>query len=179
MSKVFVVSSSLRKGSNSELMAKSFVDGAKESGHEVIYQSLKDFHLSFCKGCLACQKVGKCIIEDDMKKVINDIAISDYLVLATPVYYYGMAGQLKTFLDRLNPLYGKKIKLKEVYLLGACADDEDGAFDKTITSLNGWIECFEGVNLKETLLATSTNEANSLSDTFKTKAYHLGKNMKS
>lgn len=175
MSKVFVISSSLRRGSNSEQMAKSFVEGAKAKGNEVRYQSLKDFQLSFCKGCLACQNIGKCIIDDDVKNVIEEIATSDYLVLATPVYYYGMAGQLKTFLDRLNPLYGKDINLKGVYLLGACADEAEEAFDKTITALSGWIECFEGVELKETLLATNTNDANSLSDEWKRKAYGLGK----
>lgn len=175
MSKVFVVSSSLRNGSNSELMAKAFVDGAKESGNEVVYQSLKEFNLAFCKGCLACQKIGRCVTDDDVKKIINDIAQSNCLVLATPVYYYGMAGQLKTLLDRLNPLYGKEIKIKEVYLLGACADESLDAFDKTITSLSGWIECFEGVKFKEALLATNTNDANRLSDAFKMKAYELGK----
>ncbi len=175
MSKVTVISSSLRNGSNSELMAEAFLEGAREKGNEIIYQSLKDFNLSFCKGCLACQKIGKCVIDDDVKKIIQDIATSDYLVLATPVYYYGMAGQLKTFLDRLNPLYGKDIKLKGVYLLGACADDAEDAFDKTITSLSGWIECFEGVEFKEALLATNTNDANSLSSELKMKSYELGK----
>lgn len=175
MSKVYVVSSSLRNGSNSELLAKIVAESAQKSGNEVIYLSLKEFNLGFCKGCLACQKIGRCVIDDDVKNIINDIAQSDSLVLATPVYYYGMSGQLKTLFDRLNPLYGKEIKLKKVYLLGACADESLDAFDKTITSLKGWIECFEGLVFEEALLATNTNDENSLSDEFKVKAYDLGK----
>ena len=85
-----------------------------------------------------------------------------------------MSGQLKTFLDRLNPLYVKHNNFKEIYLLATCADDSASAIDKTIVALNGWIECFDGVELKGTLLATSVTEQNTLTEEFKNKAYSLG-----
>ena len=85
-----------------------------------------------------------------------------------------MSGQLKTFLDRLNPLYVKHNNFKEIYLLATCADDSASAIDKTIVALNGWIECFDGVELKGTLLATSVTEPNTLAEEFKNKAYSLG-----
>ena len=109
---------------------------------------VKDIKLNFCKDCLAYQK-NKCVIDDDVNSLLDIISNSDILVFATPVYYYGMAGQLKTFLDRLNALYSRKNKFKEVYLLATCADVDKNALDKTITFLSWWIECFEGVELKK------------------------------
>lgn len=174
MKKVVVISSSLRSGSNSEIMAKEFAKGASLN-NEVAFISLKDFEMKFCLGCLACQNQGKCILKDDVHMYLKDISNADVLVFATPIYYYGMSGQLKTFLDRLNPLYVRKNRFKEVYLLASCADDNPCAIDKTIVSLNGWIECFEGVNFKKSLLATSTTEAKSLSEEMRIKSFNLGK----
>ena len=54
MKNIIVISSSLREGSNSEILAKAFEDGAKKN-NEVKYISLKDIKLNFCKGCLAFQ----------------------------------------------------------------------------------------------------------------------------
>lgn len=61
--KVVILSTSLRNNSNSELLAKSFVEGAKESGNEVEYITLKNKDIRFCIGCLACQKTGHCVIK--------------------------------------------------------------------------------------------------------------------
>lgn len=98
-------------------------------------------------------------------------------MFATPVYYYGMAGQLKTFLDRLNALYSRKNKFKEVYLLATCADVDKNALDKTIVSLSGWIECFESVELKKSYLATSTDAPRSVSKENINEVYKLGENI--
>ena len=63
--KVLIISTSIRPNSNSELLANAFADGARESGNVVELVSLKDKAISFCKGCLACQKLGRCVINDD------------------------------------------------------------------------------------------------------------------
>lgn len=176
MKNVVVISSSLRSGSNSEMLAKEFVRAASFKNN-VEYISLKDISLKFCFGCLSCQKTGKCVINDDVRQYLGKISNADILVFATPIYYYCMSGQLKTFLDRLNPLYGKHNNFKEIYLLASCADDSSSAINKTIEALNGWIECFDGVELKGTLLATSVSESNTLDEEFKNKAYSLGESI--
>ena len=56
--KILVISTSLRKESNSDLLAEAFMNGAREAGHEVETVSLKNKTIGFCKGCLACQKTG-------------------------------------------------------------------------------------------------------------------------
>ena len=176
MKNVVVISSSLRNGSNSEILAKEFVKGASLKNN-VEYLSLKDINLNYCIGCLSCQKQGKCIINDDVSLYLDKISNADVLVFATPIYYYGMSGQLKTFLDRLNPLYIKKNKFKEVYLLTTCADDSLSAIDKTVVALSGWVECFEEVEIKGTLIATSTTGPNTITEEFKNKSFSLGKTL--
>ena len=103
--KLLNLSSSPRIGSNSELLADRFAQGASESGHLVEKITLRDQQIHFCKGCLACVKSNRCVIEDDMAWILGKMKQADVLVFATPVYYYEMCGQMKTLLDRSNQLY--------------------------------------------------------------------------
>lgn len=104
--KVLVISTSLRHNSNSETLAGEFAKGAKEAGHEVKEITLRDKNIGFCKGCLACLKLGHCVIQDDAVEIAKQMHDAQVIVFATPIYYYEMSGQMKTMLDRANPLYG-------------------------------------------------------------------------
>lgn len=137
--KVVVLSTSLRSNSNSELLAKSFVEGSKESGNEVEYISLKNKDIRFCIGCLACQKLGHCVIKDDVAGIMDSVINADVVVWATPIYYYEMSGQMKTLIDRLNPMYSKDYKFRDVYLLATAAEEGDEVFEKT--SIKGTVLC--------------------------------------
>ena len=86
-------------------------------------------------------------MKDSVGEVLPRIQNSDILVFATPIYYYGLSGQLKTFLDRTSPLYQKENAFKKVYLLASAEDTEESAFDRAIKGMQGWIDCFEGVRL--------------------------------
>lgn len=103
--KVLIISTSLRKNSNSSKLAEAFADGAREAGHEVEIVMLIGKSISFCKGCLAYQKNGECVIKDDAPYIVGKMLRADALVFATPVYYYEMSGQMKTMLDRANPIF--------------------------------------------------------------------------
>ena len=65
MKRVIVISTSLRNGSNSDMLADQFVEGAKAAGNNVEKISLAGKNIQFCKGCLACQELGRCVIDDD------------------------------------------------------------------------------------------------------------------
>lgn len=173
--KVLIVSTSLRTNSNSELLAKSFVDGAKDSGNEVKYISLKNKDIRFCIGCLACQKTGHCVIKDDVADIMNSVLEADVVVWSTPIYYFEMSGQMKTLIDRLNPMYSKDYKFRDVYLLATAAEEGDEVFEKVITGLNGWIDCFEKTTIKGTILAGGVSDSGAISGNDKLKeAYDLG-----
>ena len=105
MSKVLVITTSLRAKSNSDILAERLIAGAQDAEHEVEHISLKGKDIRFCIGCLACQKTQKCVLKDDAVEIAEKVKNADTLVFATPIYYYEMSGQMKTLLDHLNPLY--------------------------------------------------------------------------
>ena len=148
---VIIISTSLRKNSNSEALATAFAAGAREAGHVVEQITLRDKTINFCKGCLACQKTMQCVINDDANAITAKIGQADVVVLATPVYYYGMCGQLKTLLDRANPLFPSDYRFREVYLLATAAEDEADTVAGTRVGVQGWVDCFDKAELKATL----------------------------
>lgn len=103
---VLILSASPRKNGNSETLADAFIRGAEEAGNTAEKICLYDKNIGFCKGCLSCQKTRRCTIQDDADTIIGKMKQADVLVFATPIYYYEMCGQMKTMLDRTNPLYG-------------------------------------------------------------------------
>ncbi len=143
MSKVLIISTSLRKNSNSEYLARECEKGAKNAGHEVQFISLKGKKISFCTGCLACQKSGACVIKDDVFEISEKVKNADVLIFATPVYYYEMSGQMKTLIDRLNPLYSRDYKFRKVYMIATAAEEGAYVFDKAYNGLRGFVDCFE------------------------------------
>ena len=78
--KVLIISTSIRPGSNSEILANAFADGARASGNEVEIVSLKDKTIGFCRGCFACQKLGHCVIKDSQPMTFQPpLELSDLL----------------------------------------------------------------------------------------------------
>ena len=176
MKKVLIISTSIRNGSNSERLAHEFEKGAKDAGNAVDFVSLKDKNIAFCKGCFACQKLHKCVINDDANAIADKICESDVVVWASPIYYYEMTGQMKTLIDRCNSLYSRDYKFKEVYFLAVAQEDEKYTPEKAIGGLQGWIDCFEGVEFKKTLFVGGVNEPNEIENNKKlTEAYEMGK----
>ena len=174
--KVLVISTSLRHQSNSEILADSFIEGAQSAGNSVEKISLRDKEIAFCKGCLACQQLQKCVIEDDAQTIAEKMKLAEVIVFATPIYYYEMSGQLKTFLDRMNPLYGRDNRFREVYLLASAADTEASAMDGAAKGVQGWIDCFDGVVLKGVVRGTGAEKAGDIRATNAVKAaYEMGK----
>lgn len=98
--KVLIVASSPRRKGNSNCLAESFAKGAEQAGHQVETVYLCEKDIGFCRGCLSCQTTQRCVIQDDADTIAQHMGVSDVLVFATPIYYYGMSGQMKTMLDR-------------------------------------------------------------------------------
>lgn len=142
MKNILIITSSLREGSNSDALAAAFAKGAKEAGHGVETISLKGKNIAFCTGCMSCQKTNSCSIKDDALTLTKKMMNADVIVFSSPVYYYSIPGQLKTLLDRANPLYTSDYKFREVFFL--CTATEDFAHTPlgAITAIQGWVNCF-------------------------------------
>ena len=156
--KVLIIETSLRSGSNSDILAESFAKGAKDAGNDVEIVSLKGKKINFCRGCFACQKLGKCIIEDDANEITEKILEAEVIVWATPIYYYEMSGQMKTMIDRANSLYPRDYRFREVYLLSTAAEDETYTDEKAVSGVKGWVDCFEKAEFKGKIFAGGVNE---------------------
>lgn len=174
--KVLIISSSLRAGSNSEILERECEEGAKVARHEVEFISLKGKEIKFCIGCLSCQRTGSCVLKDDVPGIMDRVKAAEAIVFATPIYYYEMSGQLKTLLDRLNPLYAADYAFREIYMIATAAEDGEATFDKAYHGLQDWVDCFEKAELKGIVAGGGIDAAHaavSHDDVMQT-AYRLG-----
>ena len=178
MKRVVVISTSLRRGSNSDKLADKFVEGAAAAGNDVEKVSLTGKDIQFCKGCLACQKLGKCIIQDDVNDIMAKVVEADVVAWATPIYYYEMSGQMKTLIDRLNAMYPLDYKFRDVYLLTTAAEDEEETPKRAEAGLTGWIDCYPKSRLAGTLFCGGVNDPNEIEGNVKLQeAFELGKSI--
>ncbi len=179
MSNLLVISTSLRPRSNSDILTERLVAGARDAGHQVEEISLKDKELKYCIGCLACQKTQRCVQKDDALWIADKMKDADTLVFSTPIYYYEMSGQMKTLLDRMNPLYSSDYRFRRVYMLSVAAEDETYTPEKAVSGLEGWVDCFEKAKLCGSLFVGGLNgpgEASANAEALE-KAYQFGKNL--
>lgn len=173
--KVVVISTSLRTNSNSDALANEFIHGAQDAGHDVEKISLTDKNIQFCKGCLACQKLGKCVIKDDVNDIMAKVLDADVVVWATPIYYYEMSGQMKTLIDRMNAMYSQEYKFRDVYMLTTAAEDEDFVPKRAEAGLTGWIDCYPKSRLAGTLFCGGVNDPRDIEGNAKLQAaYEMG-----
>jgi len=177
--KVLILSTSPRRNSNSEALAEAFARGAAGAGHEVEMISLRGKELHFCLGCFACQKSGKCVIRDDMQEIVPKMEQADVLAFATPIYYYEMSGQMKTLLDRANPLFVSDYRFREVYFLASAAEEEEYVPARALSGLEGWVECFPEARLAGAVFGGGVTESGEMKDHpgKLQAAYALGKNL--
>lgn len=173
---ILVISTSPRKGGNSETLADAFICGAEQAGNQVEKVCLYDKTINFCKGCLACLQSHRCVIHDDADSIAQKMRKADVLVFATPIYYYEMCGQMKTMLDRANPLYNSDYMFRKVYLLATAAEDEESAVDGAVKGLSGWIACFPKTRLAGIIFGGGADGIGSIEgNPALNEAYEIGK----
>ena len=101
-----------RRGGNSDTLAMEFLRGAASQGvgHRLIVPT--DLGLSPCDGDNACFADGRCVIRDGMNEIYDLVLASRYLLVATPVYFMGPPGSLKSFIDRFQAVWARAAVLK-------------------------------------------------------------------
>lgn len=162
--RVLILSTSPRQGGNSDALAASFAEGARSAGHTVSHCSLRDKSLHFCLGCLSCQETPGCVLQDDMAEILSQMRTADVLVFATPIYFYEMSGQMKTLLDRTNPLFSGEYAFRAVYLLAAAAEAAPQAVDGALHGLEGWLACFPKATLQGVVCGCGVTGAGEIQD---------------
>ena len=109
-----------RKNSNTDILIDEMIKAADENGHNVKKYSVSELNIEGCRGCGYCTGGNECVIKDDALKITHEIAESEGLIVATPIYYGQMTGQLKILLDRLfaitnNPLINLSGKVALIF----------------------------------------------------------------
>lgn len=97
---VLVLQASPNVHGSTSILVDEFCRGARETGNDVERVDVCRLEIAPCTGCVACGYEGPCVQHDDMDALRKKILDADALVLATPLYYYGMTAQLKTVIDR-------------------------------------------------------------------------------
>ena len=124
MRRIIVLVGSMRKGGNTDLLAQAFADGAKQK-NQVEIISVADYKVNPCIGCNSCftRDGNKCFQNDDMISIYEKLKEADIVVIASPVYFYGISAELKTIIDRLHTPMRNEFKIKKLALLlvGAAA----------------------------------------------------------
>ena len=101
--KILILNGSARKAKGvTGRLLKSLIKGLTDGGAEAKEIQVQGLNITPCTACLSClhQKIGECILDDDMDSIYQELKASDMLVLATPVYFDGMSGALKIAIDR-------------------------------------------------------------------------------
>lgn len=118
MSNVIVLVGSTRKGGNTDLLVQAFVAGA-EKNNTVEIISVADYKVNPCIGCNSCfERAGnECFQQDDMQKIYGKLKRADIVVIASPVYFYGISAQLKAIIDRLHTPMRNSYQIKKLALI--------------------------------------------------------------
>lgn len=177
MKKVLIISSSPRKRGNSELLCEKFREGAEKQGNKVILIRLSERQIGYCRACDACMKNGGiCVQKDDMQEILHLYVEADVLVLATPIYFYGISAQMKTFIDRTYPIW-QHLGNKEIYYIISAGLNRK-IIERSLGDLDGFVEHLENYQIRGRLYATEVMDTGMVEGThLMDEAFQMGQSV--
>lgn len=176
--KVVLISASARIRGNSDTLCDEFMRGATDSGH--IAEKITLLHKNYkgCFGCGVCKtNGGTCIQKDDVPEILEKLKNADVIVLATPVYFYSMNGQLKLFLDRTYSMY-PQLNGKDFYFILTGAATTQDYMSIAIDGLRGYLSCIPNAKEKGIVYGVNAGEKGEINHTKAMEyAYQCGLNI--
>lgn len=178
---IVVLNGSPRKKGNTSTLVTEFIRGANESGNDVTEFLLEEMSISGCKGCFGghSSKECPCVQQDNMNKIYPAIKKCEVVVLASPLYYWNMSGQIRTAMDRLFALEEGDGNLlrghdRSSALLMAA---EGHGFDDVVTYYDHLLEHLKWKNLGH-VLAGGNGDVGDINGKIEiAKAYELGRSI--
>lgn len=110
--KVLAIAGSPRRGGNTDLLLEEVIKGAESRGAEVKKIILSKLSIAPCLHCDGCLETGRCVIEDDMQSIHDELRAADRLALASPIFFMGVTAQTKAMIDRCQALWALKYVLR-------------------------------------------------------------------
>lgn len=111
--KITAIYGSPRKNGNTDLLMQAFIRGIREQGQQPREIFLRDLIFSPCIECGSCNTTGICVLKDEMDTVYPFLITSDIIVLAAPVFFYGLNALTKSMIDRTQCCWASKYLLNK------------------------------------------------------------------
>ena len=178
MSNIIIFVGSMRNNGNTARLAQSFAEGAaKNNNVEII--SVADYDVNPCIGCNSCftRKGNKCFQNDDMVQIYEKLQNADIVVIASPVYFYGISAQLKAIVDRLHTPMRNTFHIKRLGLLLVGAAELPNLFDPIVMQYQMVLDFFKLESIG-TVLVRGVKDISDIENSPALKeAYELGASM--
>lgn len=101
-----------RKGGNTDTLLERSLEGAQSQGATIKRIYVRNLKMNGCIECGGCDNTGKCVVEDDMQSVYPLLEEADIIIIASPVFFYGVTSQLKALIDRAQAMWSKRMLTK-------------------------------------------------------------------
>lgn len=150
MNNIVILVGSVRKKGNTARLAQSFAEGAAKNNNVEIV-SVADYNVNPCIGCNSCftREGNQCFQNDDMVRIYDKLRNADIVVIASPVYFYGISAQLKAVVDRLHTPMRNTFRIKKLGLLLVGAAELPNLFEPIIMQYQMVLDFFklEGIGM--------------------------------
>lgn len=184
--KVLGIMGSPRIEGNTDLLLKEALSGAQSRGAKVEKIIVNELNIHPCQECYGCLKEGSCIVSDDMDDIYPKLLGADIIIVASPMFFYGIPSQLKALIDRCQALWVKKHILKIEPLgserkgafIGVGATKGKKLFDGAVMVIKYFFEAV-GVEYVDELLVRGVDQIGEVKDhpTALSDAFELGKRL--
>ena len=179
LSNVLILVGSMREHGNTQALAKSFAEGAAENNNVEIV-SVADYKVGPCTGCNHCytSKDNRCCQNDDMDAIYEKLGRTDVLVIASPVYFYGISAELKAIVDRLHTPLRNTFHIKRLGLFLVAATDLPDLFDPIVLQYEMILRFFHLESIGIVLVGGVKDEGDIQDSDALTKAKELGRSIR-
>ena len=178
MSRIVVLTGSVRRSGNTEMLAKAFAEGAARR-HDVELLSVADYKIHPCTGCNSCftRESHTCVQNDDMSLIYEKLREADTVVVASPVYFYGISAQLKALVDRLHTPMRSEFHIKRLGLILVGAAELPDLFDPIVLQYMMICRFFHLEDIGMVLVRGAKDRGDVMHGDGLSNAYRLGKDL--
>lgn len=179
MRKIVAFVGSPRKNGFSTKLLNQVIEGAKSAGAEVITYNLNNEKIKGCQGCFYCRKHEGCATKDALQPMYRDIQEADGIVASFPIYFAGISGQAKSWMDRMAPMLDAEFKPrypeKKVVTIYAQGNADPNRVKGVIDGNNMFFKMF-GWELVQSFIIYNTHDTKmKIEDSMMQEAFQAGK----
>ena len=174
MSKIVILVGSMRKGGNTDLLARRFAEGASEH-NSVEFILVADYKVAPCIGCNTCfTREGNTCCNRDMDAIYEKLRRADVLVIASPVYFYGISAELKAIIDRLHTPMRNSFAIRKLALLLVGVANLPNLFDPILMQYQMILDFFHLQDCGKVLVSSVKDKGDIIGNPALDEAYRLG-----